>query len=938
MKIKKISQQISNEIINSRIFDIFSKIKNEGKLEWEENKISLGWHKQEDTNIYFKNILGFIDTGSTIAKKTFSYILNISTQNTKTKVKLRLNKKTSMEDIAIWEFDVADENGKKILKEFLKGTLGYDTFETIEEEQLRNVSKVVRLTRMKRPQFDISATALYIIIEPDRHGGHVVYYINHDLETNKRSEKKVIRDKGNHNDALSGEEALNIMERHIQNAKTNGFYVDDNSLQYIPEGANKDNWDFSLNMWKKDMTESQPQDDKDNKDDKDFIANLFGSNNNWYKTAQNYQGYYGGNIPDYAADYLGGPSVEASQIESMFGKAHEAINLVNRFDASLLRNISFIFNFAKNGAYGVYLSELDRAIKTSALKKKLEQQGYEIKLTQNGLTAYPQKEISKTPEDIQKDIDSLYQDLDSKGGSAIGINMNSVLNAAKSDVTESNFKDPDAWQWIAMLHLGGTIAHEAVHAKGAKDEGPSEQVENNFIQWALPIVNEEYKKIIESKGEQFSPLVITDKIRHASSNKFIKNSQLMGYYFPESFYNNASGSDLDGRFGAQLESERASWSMMAQTSQDVPIEKRLGRQYMSPLPPDLSQEHNSIEEQLRKYTRTDMKLDPHATMTELLSEGYDPDRGYTTLEGLLDEKRPKPLLVPIKKTAANNLIKTATLFGWMNNLSISDGSTIPGLGDRVMAWDDRDEDFSAEESWIKRQPRYNPSYDLKGFYYRWIEPKFQPELFDDMTRDYSNTHPAKRFASADLKDLKDSVSVVLSILSHAKSMIDKNDMCCTRFIITEDLMPLMDKVFVGDNIRVNVFFLDNKNDEELFAVWVCSSAITDDEIERIEKHLQKKSEDKIEDLLEKAFGKMIKKQQEISSDIINKTKNVCKELDVKNIDYQTEDNSLHFTGGNHDQIIKIGSLVAEKIGIINPHINKKGVYFHYNNLVIKYER
>jgi len=107
---------------------------------------------------------------------------------------------------------------------------------------------------------------------------------------------------------------------------------------------------------------------------------------------------------------------------------------------------------------------------------------------------------------------------------------------------------------------------------------------------------------------------------------------------------------------------------------------------MSPLPQGLSQENDVIESQLRKYVGKDFELDPKALTTTLLSEGYDPDRGYFTIEELLDEKRPKPLIVPLKKAMASKITKLATLFGWMNNLSISDGSTIPGLGDRVMAW------------------------------------------------------------------------------------------------------------------------------------------------------------------------------------------------------------------------------------------------------------
>ncbi len=182
----------------------------------------------------------------------------------------------------------------------------------------------------------------------------------------------------------------------------------------------------------------------------------------------------------------------------------------------------------------------------------------------------------------------------------------------------------------------------------------------------------------------------------------------------------------------------------------------------------------------------------------------------------------------------NNMIKIATVFGWMNNLEISDGSTIPGLSDRVMAWDDRDECFSEEEEWIKKQPRYNPEYDIKGFYYRWIEPRFHPQLFNDMTSDYSNTHPAKRFASK----IDGDMIKILNILSKAKTKINNKEIKCTRFMATNDMMPIIDQIFNNNSFKINVFFCDNLENEEIYSIWVSSPDVNEEIIERIEKHLR----------------------------------------------------------------------------------------------------
>ncbi len=842
-----------------------------------------------------------------------------------------------------------------------------------------------------------------------------------------------------------------------------------------------------------------------------------------HKIGQDYQGFYSGDVPEQALGYLGTSVVDSSQVNAVFGKANEAINLVNRFNGSLLLNISFVFNFSKGGAYGVYLSELDRAIKTKALKKQLEQKGYEVRETQNGLTAFPKKGQEKSSEEIQKDIDQLYAQLQSKGGTAIGVNVASVLNAAKMDAAEVKSPDPDMWQWIALLHLGGTIVHEAVHAQGHMDEGPSEAAEESFVQWALPQINEQYRQSMESagKGDQFAPLTLTGRKRHAKTGNWYKTAQQLSYYVPRHFIQPSSGSDLSGRFptGVKPDGDMSlgAWSMMAQTGQDIPIESRLGRQFMSPLPNDLSQEHDILEEQLRKYTREDKKLDPKASMNELLSEGYDENRDYITLEGLLEEKRPKPLMVPLKKNVLahkvanvqlkitpfmaeelaidfenyeehfddnpnnpemqeekvlyekfkkndfnftdkelimigesligmddkdvftfspkarkqlfdielqlgmwtpitderakeyvrnglgvrmshfpkvngvrydfNNewdnkyghipskpvqvfpkpiteipdssktantrqdFVKTATLFGWMNNLQISDGSTIPGLGDRVMAWEDRDEDFSEEESWIKHQPRYNPEYDIKGFYYRWIEPRFRPQTFDDMTRDVTNTHPAKRFASSNQDN--GSISKIYSVLSSAKSQIAKKEILATRFIVTEDVIPIIDKVCQGNEIKINVFhFGETDKKEEIYAVWLLSPEIGEEKIEKIERHLQNKSIDKdnVDELIDGILG--ISKQKENAvQEVFSIVKIACKEYGFKDIyivgsyprdlitktPYYLVEN-LDFAGGWASQNIKLGSLVAEKLGISKVNISNKttSLSFVYKDIRISF--
>lgn len=244
--------------------------------------------------------------------------------------------------------------------------------------------------------------------------------------------------------------------------------------------------------------------------------------------AADFSGYFSGNVPDYAANLIGTASVDASQIKSAFGKTDDAIKMVNQFDGNLLKNITFIFNFSQSGAYGVYLGELDKAIKTKALTKQLEQKGYKV-TDQNGvLTAFSEKgDIGQ--EQIDKDIENLYKQLDQGGGTAIGVNMAKIIQSSHENSNSIPSPDPDwLFEQLTILHLGETIVHECTHALGHSDEGPSEAAEQNFANWALPQINQKYMQHLKSIGKdsEFQEIILSGQKKHAKSiDKIIISNQ-----------------------------------------------------------------------------------------------------------------------------------------------------------------------------------------------------------------------------------------------------------------------------------------------------------------------------------------------------------------------------------------------------------------------------
>ena len=752
-------------------------------------------------------------------------------------------------------------------------------------------------------------------------------------------------------------------------------YVEEGEPEYIPEGATIYNWDFSNNVPKKHEITDVPggpitieppegfqkvEGEEDGEDD-EFDIMEFASTDYWGKMRRisqspNFEGYFTGNVPDYAVSALGTSMVDASQISGMFDKTNEALNLVNQFDSSLLSGVSFIFNFSKSGAYGVYLSALDEAIKTKALQKELEKLGYKVEPDESGrLLAYPTRE-EKTTDDIQKDIDTIYDKLKSMGGTAFGINMNSVMQAAHSDAQATQSEDPDIWKWMALLHLGGTIVHEAAHAAGAEQEGPAEQAEQAFINWALPKINEAYQREMEQKGtpELFAPLQITGTMRHANGKGWYRRAQY-DHTHPFHPFGSPIGSDLQGRFpmGYRPDSGVADWGMLAQQHQGMPIEKRLGRQFMSPLPPDLDQKNDSLEEQLRKYTREDDRVDPHVITELLLSEDHCDDESYKHLETLLEDRRPKPLLVPIKEAS---MMKTATLFGWYNNLEISDGSTIPGLSDRVMAWDDRDESFAEEDKWIRSQFRYNPSYDIKGFYYRWIEPRFRPRLWEDVAMDGTNTSPAKRFAAKDdvseKEELDRDIVKVLNILSVAESKLTNGDIKSTRFVMSEDMLSMIAHILAAkDNLGVSKFTIASDDAGDIHSVWVYSSDVDKNVIDRAEAYLQSDEyDDEAEAILDELLSVSNQRDKAIH-EVIQKTKEICETYGVPDIYLvggyvrdlalgvpTSHIKDLDFSGSWPNQTIKVGGLVAEALGVSETSFYSRTMTlaFNYKDVLIEF--
>jgi len=803
-----------------------------------------------------------------------------------------------------------------------------------------------RMTRRKSPSSKARAINVYVNTDPDfdiippeaklDKKGVNVYYVITDIESNKEISKKLIYSTNNTEQAIKFVGAFTA-----KSVIPNGF-VRDEHKDYIPEWANKNNWDFLTNTSIEKQKELEKQEhetspekpetsdltgdfvgkeellgiDEDEDGEDEYDPDFFSASHSWYKVAQ-YEGYFNDNVPDYLGGMVGSSMVDASQLKSSFGRTDEAIQLVNQFNPSLLSNVAIIFNFSKGGAYGVYLPKLDRDIKLKALKKNLEGNGYTVEVNQDGsFTAYHEQ---RTPDEINNDITNGYADLEREGGSAFGININSILQASRQDAIESDHPDPNSWEWITLLHLGGTLVHEATHAKGHHDESPAESAEDTFTAWALPIINEKYQQrmMANDQEELYAPLIIGNGKRYASS-KMEKTAQ----YIPQQLLNAPRGSDLAGRFPMHL--QRGSgpgtgpWSMIFENKADSLVEKMLSRQYMSMIPVDLNQDKDIIEDQLRKMTRDDDLTNGDYLTEEWLAKDYDNDSiDYKLIEELLEEGRPYPLLEPIKKAS---LKKLATIFGWMNNLDIS-------MPERVWPWSEDEREMKEREEQIRSQPRYNPEYDIKGFYYRWIEPRFSPELWTNMTRNRSGVHPARRFAQT--IEVDETLNLVFSVLENIASKILNKDILATRLVCSDDIAGLICDFF--DEVDCNISLFRDPKQQDFMAIWFSCNDVDTNDLEKIENILSKSEVSESEESFIENILQIRKCKTKAIKEVFCAAKEICEKYNIDDFyavggyvrnmvmgEDIAEINDIDFSCSFPDQCLKVGGLIAEKLGISNP--------------------
>ena len=710
----------------------------------------------------------------------------------------------------------------------------------------------------------------------------------------------------------------------------------------IPTWANEENWDFDLGAPMKASKElresfekkveeysqqelpSQFGEDFDEGDDASaMLGRIFGSSHKTTKIAQDTSQYYNGPLPspDQLDQYVGTSSVEASQIRGIFGGVDDAINLVNQFDSSLLRNVAFIYNISGGGAYGVYMSALDEKIKNEELKKLLKMDGYTLQDMPDGsfYATHPKKDQQQ----IDNEIKAYRQKIDQSRISTFGIDMNKVIEAARADSNESNppITDSQDQYLLGVLHLGATMVHEAVHSLGSNSEGPSEGAESKFMAWAMPIINQRRQQRYQNDGKEgeYSPLIIDSNKRRMASAGWLDMAGADGV-LPQPVKKVA-------QYGAQFLHNQdavkhfgpAPWSSAFWSYGIGPIEDMLDRVRPQRTPASKS----SFEGQLRQLEkdRWTSSIDAGVSTEELLEPGRTPLNAYQSTESLMEGNREKPLILAVPKMSrkASSYDTGKEAFGQMANLDLE-------WSDRIQKFDKNDEDTTWFDSrFVRNQPRYQPEYgnplSKEDGIMSWVKDfSMQISSWQDAMneRGYLRTSPWQRAASD-----QSQVRYLGRLLEHTLHSILSGNIRGTRFSCSMHAVPLIRKFFENDaDIRVDAFGTPARQN-----VWVVSASIPEPSVKDAEDYVTGESEDEAASNAFEYITCMGRVKTLAVSRVIECVSQASREagiekmfilgdfpLAIKTGQAWDKIRTVDFCSDDADACIKIGELVGDMIG------------------------
>jgi hypothetical protein len=586
---------------------------------------------------------------------------------------------------------------------------------------------------------------------------------------------------------------------------------------------------------------------------------------------------------------IGSPSkVDIGEIASVLSQAGTALDMVRSSSfGGNLTNIAYIYNSSESGAFGVFDPNIDRSVKVKIVEAELKKMGYSVRYENGSLYAWSD---DKNPDQVRDEMDKMYGNLDLKGGLVIGINAAKILDIAKKNfqdlskqISGSEYKplDQSDFDLLVALHLGSTIVHESVHALGAKDESAPIQAQKKWTNEKIGELNSTRK----SQGR--IPFEMGSEIYNASSKMPIKKAQIVPFLdavLPEAMLQ--SFSDFDNMF------------FPVDKKPNDSMETILQKNHHKPLPPDFS-------------------------VADGLSADYTDDEvKRMTLQELLENARPRPIIRPVRKTAGiNSNLGGPNIGGPFYAID----EAIPRVMDGRDIVDRIDYKEGEDPYWHKRYRPENVSYQTDRFgrmSYQY-DVNFtmidycnnNPMTWSSLYREDIVTGPWRKAAAIEADDkTKNIILESMRKIGFYKFQVKSGKRPAVRMYCFSYMSDAIERAC--SDMRVYKF---EHGDHD--AIWLVSPHVDEKAIINMEKAIIIGDSDSVDEIM----GTSARISDQISY-ILTVAKTVCREHGINSVyavgglprtmigsgDYR-EVNDIDFTSGNPTECLKMGGLLAEEL-------------------------
>ena len=578
----------------------------------------------------------------------------------------------------------------------------------------------------------------------------------------------------------------------------------------------------------------------------------------------------------------GAPAVD--EIAGVLSQTGLAMSLIEQSSyAPFLSTIAYVYNTSAGGSFGLFDPTLDKTVKWKIVQDELDRRGFHTEVKEGRLYAWSE---DKTSEEVSAEMEQLFSDIDREGGLVIGINAKAIQDVAEKDFQLSNVDgrmDSEDKDTLTALHLASTIIHEAVHARGAEDEASPVSHQQAFTNEALQRINGE--RVAKGKDS----LSMTGDVHRAAGEGWYREAQLtmLDTVLPEAF---------------------------------------LRRNYdkIEPLYHVDKTRNDSIETMLNKNVHTD--YDPPLT-EKALEKDHDEDKMArdNTLEDLLNEKRPHPIIVPLSKSAGMNSNLGGPFISSpfsidQNLVRVWDGR---GIQDRIDYKEGEDPYWHirylpANFEWTK--DRFGrPTYQYTERY-EWVDYcNNNPQPWSRLFREDIVTGPWRKSAETEL-DLDQERNLAISLLrslGYYKSLVKAGRKKAVRIVLDQ---PMLENAATAlQDVNREIFHNENGA-----ALWIYGGDVDPSDIREAEEAVQSGAQS---DLVERLTG-CREDLEDLFNFVLSRSKTVAEEYGIGGVYVVggfprtlvdtgdlAEVNDLDFTGSRSNECLKLGGILASELNV-----------------------